>query len=249
MRANVLILEDDAEIADLISLYLTKEGIQAKSVPDADEALSAFKDGAWDLVTVDLNLPGRDGFEFLEELRRVSRVPAVVISSREADEDKLRAFSGGADDFVGKPFNPALLAARIRAHLRRSAYARDEVGLPRCASPVLRRASSALRYGPFALDVEGRSLAKDGKDLGLSPREFELFSFLFRNPGSVFTTRELYKRIWEQNYGDIITVSVHIQRLRKKVEEDPASPRWIKTVRGFGYRFSAVEGSSDDDTE
>jgi DNA-binding response OmpR family regulator len=242
MRANVLILEDDAEIADLIRLYLEREGIQAKAVPSAEDALSAFRDGAWDLVTVDLNLPGRDGFEFLEELRRASRVPAVVISSREADEDKLRAFSGGADDFVGKPFNPALLAARIRAHLRRAAYGRDGGAAIRSAAPVLRR-------GPFALDAEGRSLAKDGVDLGLSPREFELFSFLFRNPGAVFSTRELFKEVWEQNYGDIITVSVHIQRLRRKIEEDPASPRWIRTVRGFGYRFSEAEGSSDDDTE
>jgi DNA-binding response OmpR family regulator len=169
----------------------------------------------------------------------VSRVPAVVISSREADEDKLRAFSGGADDFVGKPFNPAILAARIRAHLRRAAYDRDEGERPRGVNPVLSR-------GPFALDIEGRSLAKDGKDLSLSPREFELFSFLFRNPGAVFSTRELYAKVWEQNYGDIMTVSVHIQRLRKKVEDDPVTPRWIKTVRGFGYRFSG-EGSPDED--
>jgi DNA-binding response OmpR family regulator len=239
MRANVLILEDDAEIADLISLYLVREGITAKSVPSAEEALTAFRGGDWDLVTVDLNLPGRDGFEFLEELRRVSRVPAVVISSREADEDKLRAFSGGADDFVGKPFNPAILAARIRAHLRRAAYDRDEGERPRGVNPALSR-------GPFALDIEGRSLAKDGKDVGLSPREFELFSFLFRNPGAVFSTRELYAKVWEQNYGDIMTVSVHIQRLRKKVEDDPVAPRWIKTVRGFGYRFSG-EGSPDED--
>lgn len=241
MRANVLILEDDTEIADLISLYLVREGLTAKSVPSAEKALSAFHDGDWDLVTVDLNLPGRDGFEFLEELRRVSRVPAVVISSREADEDKLRAFSGGADDFVGKPFNPAILAARIRAHLRRATYDRDEGSAPLGASRVLSR-------GPFALDIEGRSLAKDGKDILLSPREFELFSFLFRNPGVVFPTRELYKKVWEQNYGDIMTVSVHIQRLRKKVEDDPAAPRWIKTVRGFGYRFSG-EGSPDEDTQ
>ena len=233
MRANVLILEDDSEIADLICLYLEKEGITAKSVPNAEEALTAFRGGAWDLVTVDLNLPGRDGFEFLEELRRISRAPAVVISSREADEDKLRAFSGGADDFVGKPFNPAILAARIRAHLRRAAYDKDESGDPTGASVV--------RRGPFALDLAGRSLAKDGVARTLSPREFELFAFLFQNPGAVFTTGELYKRVWGQSYGDVITVSVHIQRLRKKIEEDPSSPRWIKTVRGFGYRYDDTQ--------
>ena len=242
MRANVLILEDDGEIADLISLYLAREGIQAKTVPTAEEALCAFKDGPWDLVTVDLNLPGRDGFEFLEELRRVSKAPAVVISAREADEDKLRAFSGGADDFVVKPFNPAVLAARIRAHLRRAAYDREDGDSPRGETPRESR-------GPFVLDLDGKSLAKSGKAICLSPREFELFSFLFRNPGVAFSTRELYKRLWGQDYGDIMTVSVHIQRLRKKVEEDSASPRWIRTVRGFGYRFSDVKGSSDDDTE
>jgi DNA-binding response OmpR family regulator len=242
MRAKVLILEDDCEIAELISLYLAREGIQAKSVPTAEMALTAFKDDDWDLVTVDLNLPGRDGFEFLEELRRVSKAPAVVISAREADEDKLRAFSGGADDFVGKPFNPAVLAARIRAHLRRAAYDRDEGDSPRGAAPALRR-------GPFVLDLEGKSLSKDGAALSLSPRELELFSFLFQNPGVAFSTRELYKRLWGQDYGDVMTVSVHIQRLRKKVEEDCASPVWIRTVRGFGYRFATAEGSSDDDTE
>jgi two-component system response regulator ResD len=242
MLANVLILEDDIEIADLISLYLEREGIRTKSVPGAEEAFAALKDGAWDLVTVDLNLPGRDGFEFLEELRRSSRLPAVVISSRESDEDKLRAFSGGADDFVGKPFNPAVLAARIRAHLRRAAYDGGGGETPRNVSPAVSR-------GPFTLDVDGRSLSKNGKDLGLSPRELELFSFLFRNPGSVFSTRELYKNVWGQNYGDIMTVSVHIQRLRAKVEENPAAPRWIKTARGFGYRFASQEESPDDDTE
>ena len=239
MRANVLILEDDREIADLISLYLEREGLSVKSVPTAEEALAAFRGGSWDLVTVDLNLPGRDGFEFLEELRRSSGVPAVVISAREADEDKLRAFSGGADDFVGKPFNPAVLAARIRAHLRRAVMARGE------GEPV-RAASRVLARGPFALDIDGRSLSKGGMDLALSPREFELFSFLFRNPGVTFSTRELYQKVWDQGYGDIMTVSVHIQRLRKKVEEDAAAPRWLKTVRGFGYRFSSCEGSPDD---
>lgn len=242
MRAKVLILEDDEEIAELIRLYLEKEGISAESVADAERAISAIRGRDWDLVTVDLNLPGRDGFEFLEELRRVSSVPAVVISSREADEDKLRAFSGGADDFVGKPFNPAILAARIRAHLRRAALNGDELG-------AMRGASGLVRRGPFALDTEGRRATKDGADLGLSPREFELFSFLFRNSGTVFSTREIYKNVWGQAYGDIITVSVHIQRLRRKIEEDPASPRWLETVRGFGYRFKAVQGNSDDDTD
>jgi DNA-binding response OmpR family regulator len=242
MRAKVLILEDDEEIAELIRLYLEKEGISAESFADAESAISAIRDRDWDLVTVDLNLPGRDGFEFLEELRRASRVPAVVISSREADEDKLRAFSGGADDFVGKPFNPSILAARIRAHLRRAALNGAE------GDPT-RGASGPLRRGPFALDAEGRRAEKDGTDLGLSPREFELFSFLFRNSGSVFSTREIYKNVWGRAYGDIITVSVHIQRLRRKMGEDPASPRWIETVRGFGYRFRDAKEDSDDDTD
>jgi len=236
MRANVLILEDDEEIADLICLYLEREGIASKSVPDAETAISAFAAGAWDLVTVDLNLPGRDGFEFLEELRRLSRVPAVVISSREADEDKLRAFSGGADDFIGKPFNPALLAARIRAQLRRVAYDREPN-----APPV-------LRCGPFALDLVGKNLSRNGQGVALSPREFELFSYLIQNRGVAFSTRELYKAVWDHAYGDVMTVGVHIQRLRRKVEDDPAAPRWIRTVRGFGYRFSSDGGNADVDS-
>jgi len=228
MKARVLVLEDDQEISDLIALYLEKEGMEVKVCSTAEAALEYSSHTKPQLVTVDLNLPGMDGFEFIQKFRESSAVPLLVISAREADEDMLLAFGGGADDFVCKPFSPKILAARIRAHIRRSKWEQTRTDEDQ---------DQRFTFGPWELDLRACELRKSGSRVALSPREFDVLVYLARRSGTVISTQELYREVWGNEYGDLITVSVHIQRLRKKLEDEPSKPFWIETVHGFGYRL------------
>jgi DNA-binding response OmpR family regulator len=222
-----LIVEDDREIGELIALYLAKEGLQTTLLDTAEEALESLRMGSYDLVILDINLPGMDGFEFLQTLRRESDIPVLVVSARDADEDLILGLGIGADEFVTKPFSPKVLVARVRAHLRRA-----------------RRDSSAgtagetVRFGEFILDIPGHILEKGGKRVSLPPREFELLRLLIEHRGEALMPERIYNEVWGQDFGDISTVSVHIRRLRKKIETDPNQPVWIETIRGAGYRFN-----------
>lgn len=228
MGGRALIIEDDEAIADLIALFMGKSGIEAVSVRSAEEGRDAMSGFRPDLVILDLNLPGMDGMLFLEELRRSDPVPVIIVSARETDEDKILGLGLGADDFVTKPFSPRVLAARARAQLRRS-------GLETARKP-------RIRFGPFSLDLDGKLLEKNGVRLSVSPKEFEILAFLAGRPGAAFRPDELYRAVWGSDYGDVSTVAVHIQRLRRKIEEDPTDPRWIITDHGFGYRFNPKGG-------
>lgn len=184
-------------------------------------------------MTLDINLPGMDGFEFLQELRRKSDVPVLIVSARDEDEDLVLGLGIGADEFVTKPFSPRVLAARARAMLRRNLKGRQAV-------------PETARFGRFTLDIPGHLLERDGKRVALPPMEFELLKLLVANAGVAMSPERIYKAVWAQEYGDIATVSVHIRRLRKKIESDPLRPEYIQTIRGAGYRFNpaALEGSS-----
>ncbi len=228
MGGKALIIEDDEAIADLIALFMGKSGIEAVSVRSAEEGRDAMSGFRPDLVILDLNLPGMDGMLFLEELRRSDPVPVIIVSARETDEDKILGLGLGADDFVTKPFSPRVLAARARAQLRRS-------GLEAARKP-------RIRFGPFSLDPDGKLLEKSGVRLSVSPKEFEILAFLAGRPGAAFRPDELYRAVWGSDYGDVSTVAVHIQRLRRKIEKDPTDPRWITTDHGFGYRFDPKGG-------
>jgi DNA-binding response OmpR family regulator len=223
MKAHVLIIEDDREIGELIGLYLDKEGITSSLYSTAEEGLLILQSGGFDLLILDINLPGIDGFEALRELRKKKNIPVVIVSARDTDEDLILGLGLGADDFVTKPFSPKVLVARVRAHLRRFYDAGD---------------SSLIRFGNFTLDPEGALLKKNGKRVSIPPKELELLFLLAQNPGVTMTPEEIYSKVWGVRYGDVTTVAVHIQRLRRKIEEDPASPRFIETIRGFGYRFN-----------
>ncbi len=223
MNANVLIIEDDREIGELVGLYLQKEGITTTLCPTAEEGMSVLESGGFDLLVLDINLPGIDGFEALRGLRKKSNLPVVIVSARDTDEDLILGLGLGADDFVTKPFSPKVLAARVRAHLRRFYELKD-------AFPI--------RFGDFSLDAEGSVIKKNGKRVSIPPRELELLFLLVKNPGVTMTPEEIFRKVWGYEYGDVTTVAVHIQRLRRKIEENPASPKFIETIRGFGYRFN-----------
>ena len=259
--ARVLIVEDDREIAELIAAYLGRDGCIPLIVGSTEEGLARATVLPPDLVLLDLGLPGASGLEFLRSFREWSTAPVIIVSARESDEDKIAGLGLGADDFVTKPFSPRELAARVRAQLRRaSAYGDAAASL----------AQAALDFGPYRLDYEGRLLLRRGAAAApdsaagadsaaggpagaadaaapmsarvpLSRREFELLAFLARNPGRSFSPEELFRSVWGLEHGDLSTVAVHIQRIRRKIEEDPSSPRWIETVPGAGYRFSGGE--------
>lgn len=226
MHGRILIVEDTRELAELYQIYLRNEGLECVLACDAESALPLAREQDWDLIVLDLNLPGMDGFEFLERLRKEKMTPVMILTAREADEDVIFGLGVGADDFVTKPCPPKVLAARVRAHIRRTIAIQT------------RQTGSILRFGPYELDIEGMYLTRNGEAVGLSAREFSILKELVSNPGRLYSPEELYGRVWGQEYGDISAVAVYIQRLRRKIEQDPANPFYIQTQYGMGYRFN-----------
>jgi len=228
----VLLVEDDMAIAELIVAYLLRDGHRVVHAASAEAALATMGELP-DLVLLDLGLPGMDGLEFLRAFRTASVAPVIIVSARESDEDKLEGLGLGADDFITKPFSPRVLAARVAALLRRVDYeSRSREGGPRGDE-----ASSSTIFGPFVLDPGAGILSRDGQRVPLSRREFGLLSFLVIHAGRSFGSAELHREVWGLEHGDLSTVAVHVQRLRRKIEDDASSPRWVQTVPGAGYRF------------
>lgn len=219
MDAPILIVEDDPQIAELMELYLSREGWPVVAVASAEAAQAVMAERLPALMLLDLNLPGMDGFQFLRGLGNA--VPVIIVSSRESDEDKIGGLGLGADDFVTKPFSPKVLVARVAALLRRT----------RALPP------NRLAFGPFVLDFEASSLTKGGRPVALRRREWDLLAFLASHPGIPFSPEEIYRRVWGLEFGDLTTVAVHVQRLRRRLEEPPGAPRYLKTQPGFGYCF------------
>ena len=233
----VLLVEDDVAIAELVATYLRRDGLRVAHALSAEAALAMMAELP-SLVLLDLGLPGMDGLEFLRAFRTESVAPVIIVSARESDEDKLEGLGLGADDFVTKPFSPRVLAARVAALLRRVDYeSRLREGSGRESS-----AGTILAFGPFSLDLDSGILSREGRALSLSRREFELLSFLALHPGRSFSAADLHREVWGLEHGDLSTVAVHIQRIRRKIEDEPSAPRWIRTVTGAGYRF-VPEGS------
>jgi two-component system response regulator RegX3 len=228
MRGKILIVEDTKELAELYALYLNREGFECRIAPDAESGLplAMAREEDWSLIILDINLPGMDGFEFLERLRKTMSTPVMILTAREAEEDVIHGLGVGADDFVTKPCPPRVLAARVRAYIRRAQV------------PSLGKEGAAWRFGPFELDSEALFLTKNGTPINLSPREFGILQTLLEAKGKSFTPEELYDKVWGQNFGDVSAVGVYIQRLRRKIEDDPVAPRYIQTQYGLGYRFN-----------
>lgn len=236
--ARVLIVEDDREIAELVSAYLEREQITADIVGSAEEAILECSARAPDLLLLDLGLPGADGLDLLRQFRKGSTAPVIIVSARESDEDKVVGLGLGADDFVSKPFSPKVLAARVKAQLRRASYGDGSGDAPRPGDIAHRDgAPGRLGFGPYVLDFEGKLLERGGERVPLSRREFELLSFLALNEGKTYGPQELYKAVWGLEHGDLSTVAVHVQRIRRKIEAEGSSPKWLVTVPGAGYRF------------
>ena len=240
MQAKVLIIEDEKDMADLISLYLTKEGVETTVCESAENGLKVLQNGDYDLIVLDINLPGMDGFEFLQKIRKENTLPVIIVSAREADEDIIMGLGIGADEFVVKPFSPKVLTARVRAVIRRTKDLAVSGGANVSRNTVL--------FGDYELDLDGYILKKkvgsnDSEDknykrIPLSLKEFEVLKYLAENSGQALSPEDIYGAVWGARFGDLTAVAVYIQRLRKKIENDPSCPDFIETIRGKGYRFN-----------
>lgn len=224
---RILIVEDDQAIGELEQDYLVAAGLEVEVVGDGARALEAATREGWDLFVVDLMLPGLDGFSLCAELRRMSPRPIIVVSALGAEADKVRALGLGADDFVTKPFGPAELVARVRAHLER--YDRVSGG----------QASSLITHLGLTIDPEKKTVSLGGKNPALTPTEYSLLLILASSPGRIYSKEELFELVRGQGfYGETSAITVHIRRLREKIEKDPSNPRFVETVWGMGYRFA-----------
>lgn len=226
----IYVIEDEESISKLITLYLTKEKMDSKAFFNAEDALKEIKSGKQpNLIILDLNLPGISGFDFLKELKKNFNkdLPSVMIlSARDTDEDIIKGLSYGADEFVTKPFSLGVLIARIKANLRRQSF-------------FLEKMESYIQFGPYTLLLGSCVLKKDGVKISLSTKEYEVLEYLVKNAGQVISPEKIYQNVWKVEYGDITAVAVYIQRLRKKIEDNPADCKYIKTDFGNGYIFSA----------
>lgn len=225
---KILIIEDDVAIAEIERDYLELDGFAVEIAADGNVGLERGLSGEHSLILLDLMLPGMDGFAICRALREQIDVPILMVTARQEDIDKIRGLGLGADDYIEKPFSPSVLVARVKAHLAR--YRRLTSS---------ERTSGEIQIGGIRLNEETHRVYVDGREVELTNKEYELLLFFMLNVDVVFSREQLYERIWGWDaIGDSATVAVHINRLRKKIEQDPANPRYIVSVWGAGYRFN-----------
>ena len=225
---KILIVEDDGDIAAIERDYLELNNYQVEIAADGLAGLERGLHGDFDLILLDLMLPGMDGFSVCRRLREETDIPILMVTARREDIDKIRGLGLGADDYIEKPFSPSVLVARIKAHLAQYDRLKQAGGVDR----------NQLQLGSVLLQKDARRVFVDGAEVALKNKEYELLLFLLSNPDIVFSEETLYERIWGYDaMGDNATEVVHINRLREKIEKDPAHPRYIQTVWGAGYRF------------
>ena len=227
--AKILVVDDEAVLVKGIRFNLQQEGYQVETGSDGEQAVELAREGSFDLVILDLMMPKIDGLQACMRIREFSDVPIIMLTAKGEDSDKLMGFACGADDYVTKPFNILELKARVRALLRRTA-----------AAAAKQQEAGDLTVGHIRLDPAERSAWKDGAQVELTAKEFDLMELLMRNPGRVYSRENLLNVVWGYEYiGDFRTVDVHIRRLREKLELDPANPEYIRTKWGVGYYLSA----------
>jgi DNA-binding response OmpR family regulator len=222
-QTTVLVVDDQEDIVDLMRDFFEAEGYAVVTALDGPSALSVLRQTPVDVVLLDVMMPGQSGFEVVRRIRELGDVPVLFLSAKQEDSDKIRGLGLGADDYIVKSATPGEVVARIKAVLRRTRRGEQ--------AP-----SAVLDFGRLAIDVRAHEVRVDGKPVPFTAREFELLHLLAEHPRQVFTREQLYERFWGA-YGDRHTLTVHIGRLREKIEDDPAHPKHIVTVWGVGYRF------------
>lgn len=228
MTHSILAVDDDPKILKILQHTLTKEGFKVSTASCGEEALQIARQTFPDLVLLDIMMPGMDGFETFQRLKAIREVPVIILTARTDEIDKVVGFRMGVDDYQTKPFSPTELALRVKAVLRRSGEQKV-------------KSENSLKYGSMELDYDKRVVEINSQKVELTPKEFELLWLMASNPNRVFTKAHLLDKIWDSSfYGDDNTVTVHIRKLREKIESDPSKPAFIKTVWGTGYKFEYI---------
>jgi len=239
----VLVVDDEPTIVEIVARYIARAGYEAREAFDGPGALAAARERRPDLVVLDVMLPGLDGIEVMRRLHEQpgEPVPVILLTARAEESDRLTGLRRGADDYVVKPFSPAELVARVDAVLRRATPRSGDA-----ASAEGDAAAPPLEHGPLRIEPGARRVTLAGAEVGLTQREFDLLLFLARRPGRVFTRDQLMEAVWGHAFfTDTSTVTVHVRRLRAKLEPDPAQPRFVETVWGIGYRFAPARADAD----
>ncbi|WP_377273348.1 response regulator transcription factor [Peterkaempfera sp. SMS 1(5)a] len=240
-RHRVLVVDDDRTVAEVVCDYLARAGYLVDGAQDGPAALARAAAHRPDLVVLDLMLPGLDGIEVCRRLRAADHeagrppLPVVMLTARGEEADRILGLEVGADDYVTKPFSPRELVLRVQSVLRRTTV----------AGAAVTAGTGRLVAGDITLDPAARRAFRGERELALTIREFDLLAFLLRHPGQALSREELMRRVWGWEFGDLSTVTVHVRRLREKVEDDPAAPRLISTVWGVGYRFDTAATAID----
>ncbi len=224
---HILVCDDDRDIVSALTIYLTGEGYAVTGAGSGQEALDLFQQQTFDLVLMDIMMPGMDGITATAQLRAQSNVPILFLTAKSEDTDKILGLNMGADDYITKPFNPLEVIARVRSHLRRYTQLGGVSAAP-----------DLLTVGPVVLDDGAKTVTVDGEPVSLTPLEFNILRLLMRHPGQVFSMTQIYEQVWNDTaLGSENTVAVHIRHLREKIEIDPAHPRYLKVVWGLGYKM------------
>jgi DNA-binding response OmpR family regulator len=230
MKRRILVVEDDAKIAELIRLYLEKDGYRVQVTHDGADGLELGLRGGQDLVVLDLMLPSMDGFDVARMLRAESKVPIIMLTARSTEDDKLHGLDIGADDYVTKPFSPRELVARVRAVLRRTSDDEEE---------------GPMQLGDIEVDFTRHEARLRGEPVHLTPKEFKLLATLAKEPGRAFSRLDLLEKVFGYEYEGLErTLDVHVMNLRKKIEPNPAQPKYVLTVYGLGYKFGEVHAEA-----
>lgn len=226
--SKILIVEDEVAIAELEKDYLELSGFEVEAVHQGDVGLLRALKEEFDLIILDLMLPGVDGFEICRKIRETKNTPIIIVSAKKDDIDKIRGLGMGADDYMTKPFSPSEMVARVKAHLAR--YERlVSSGMPN---------NDIVEIRGIKIDKTARRVWVNGEETNFTSKEFDLLTFLAQNPNHVYTKEELFQEIWDmESIGDIATVTVHIKKIREKIEYDTSKPQYIETIWGVGYRF------------
>ncbi|MGG3805084.1 response regulator transcription factor [Metabacillus fastidiosus] len=229
MEKTILLIEDDRSISEMVRNYLTKEGFKVICAFDGEEALNKFHQSSFHLILLDLMLPKLNGMDCLKIIREKSLVPVLILSAKDGDVEKALGLGFGADDYITKPFSMIELAARVRAAIRRAIdYSNSE---------MIKKPDKIIVH-EITLDIHNFLAEKNGKEIKLTFKEWKILKLFFMNPKRVFTKEQIYHSVWEEDYyGDENIINVHMRRLREKIEDDPSSPHYIKTLWGIGYRL------------
>lgn len=229
MGESILLVEDDKQIHEMVLNHLKKEGFRVTSAFDGEEAMKLFSGEVFDLVILDLMLPSSNGLDILQDIRKYSLLPILIMSAKDSDLDKALGLGFGADDYIGKPFSLIEMTARVKAALRRSTqYSQSNPD----------NQNQVVKVSNLEINLNNFSVLKNGEEMNLTAKEFQILRLLATNPNQVFTKGQLFESVWRETYyGDDNVINVHIRRLRGKIEDDPSSPKHIKTIWGIGYKM------------